>query len=87
VQKRQDNPQHLTLSLTTERFRRENKETDMKKVLRLIVVALTLVSFTAAFADVKGTTGKNGGRSQSINSPVDITLGQDLTLLFLWQMF
>jgi hypothetical protein len=59
----------------------------MKKIVRLIVVALTLVSFTAAFADVGGTTSKGGGRSEAIILPTDVTSGDDATLLFPWQAF
>jgi hypothetical protein len=59
----------------------------MKKVLRLIVVVLTLVSFSAAFAEVGGTTSKGGGRSQTIIKLVDITSSEDPTLLFPWQTF
>jgi hypothetical protein len=59
----------------------------MKKVVRLIIVALTLVSFTAAFADVGGTTSKGGGRSQAIVFPTDVTSSEDGTLLLPWQAF
>ena len=59
----------------------------MKKVVRLIVVVLTLVGFSAAFAEVGGTTKPGGGRSEIIMNPVDSTIGEDLTLLFSWETF
>jgi hypothetical protein len=63
------------------------RRTVMKKVVRLIVVVLTLVGFSAAFADVGGTTSKGGGRSQAIIFPTDLTSGEDGTLLLPWQAF
>lgn len=59
----------------------------MKKGLRLIVVALTLLSFTAAFADVGGTTSKGGGRSETIINFDGIMLGENTTMMFPWQIF
>jgi hypothetical protein len=60
----------------------------MKKVLRLIVVVLTLISFSAAFADIGGTTKPGGNRAQILSiEPAGITLGDDLTLLSPWQIF
>jgi hypothetical protein len=59
----------------------------MKKVLRFVLVTLTLVSFTAAFADGVGGTGSKGGnRSQTIIFPTDLTSGDSTTLLT-WSTF
>jgi hypothetical protein len=62
------------------------KENIMKKVLRFVLVTLTLVSFTAAFADVGGTGSKTGNRSQAITLPTDLTSDDSVTNL-IWTTF